>query len=57
MSEAVEFPARDGYRLAGTLFRAPQPARGDRLRLCPDILNTEGELAQCAEELGALMGR
>lgn len=32
-------------------------ARGDRLRLCPDILNTESELAQCAEELGALMGR
>lgn len=32
-------------------------ARGDRLRLCPDILNSEGELAQCAEELGDLMRR
>jgi len=30
-------------------------ARGDRLRICPDILNTEGELAQVAEELGALL--
>jgi kynureninase len=30
-------------------------ARGDRLRLCPDILNTESELAQVAEELGALL--
>ena len=32
-------------------------ARGDRLRLCPDILNSEGELAQCAEELGDLLAR
>jgi len=32
-------------------------ARGDRLRLCPDILNSEGELAQVAEELGDLMRR
>jgi kynureninase len=32
-------------------------ARGDRLRLCPDILNTEAELAQAAEELDALLGR
>jgi kynureninase len=32
-------------------------ARGDRLRLCPDILNTESELAQAAEELGALLAR
>ncbi len=32
-------------------------ARGDRLRLCPDILNTESELAQVAEELGSLLGR
>ena len=32
-------------------------ARGDRLRLCPDILNTESELAQAAEELGALLSR
>ena len=30
-------------------------ARGDKLRLCPDILNTEAELAQVAEELGALL--
>jgi kynureninase len=30
-------------------------ARGDYLRLCPDILNTEGELAQVAEELAALV--
>lgn len=30
-------------------------ARGDKLRLCPDILNSESELAQCAEELGALL--
>jgi kynureninase len=32
-------------------------ARGDQLRLCPDILNTEAELAQAAEELGALLQR
>lgn len=32
-------------------------ARGDRLRLCPDILNTESELAQAAGELGALLAR
>ncbi|MSQ89134.1 MAG: aminotransferase class V-fold PLP-dependent enzyme [Betaproteobacteria bacterium] len=32
-------------------------ARGDKLRLCPDILNAEAELAQAAEELGALLGR
>jgi hypothetical protein len=32
-------------------------ARADRLRICPDILNTEGELAQVAEELGALLAR
>jgi kynureninase len=32
-------------------------ARGDKLRLCPDILNTEGELAQVAEELGDLLPR
>jgi len=32
-------------------------ARGGRLRLCPDILNAEGELAQCAEELGDLLAR
>ena len=30
-------------------------ARGDWLRLCPDILNTESELAQVAEELAALL--
>jgi kynureninase len=32
-------------------------ARGDRLRLCPDILNTESELAQVAEEVAALLQR
>jgi len=32
-------------------------ARGDYLRLCPDILNSEGELAQVAEELGDLLAR
>lgn len=32
-------------------------ARGEHLRICPDILNTEGELAQVAEELAALIGR
>ncbi len=30
-------------------------SRGDKLRLCPDILNTEGELAQTAEELAAVL--
>ncbi len=30
-------------------------ARGDRLRLCPDILNSKAELAQAAGELGALL--
>jgi hypothetical protein len=29
--------------------------RGDKLRLCPDILNTEAELAQAAEELAAVL--
>jgi kynureninase len=29
--------------------------RGDKLRLCPDILNTEAELAQTAEELAAVL--
>jgi kynureninase len=32
-------------------------ARGDRLRLCPDILNSEAELTQAAEQLGALLSR
>lgn len=32
-------------------------SRGDTLRLCPDILNSEGELAQVAEELGDLLAR
>ncbi len=32
-------------------------ARGNRLRLCPDILNTEADLAQVAKELGALLAR
>jgi len=30
-------------------------SRGDRLRLCPDILNTEAELAQVAEEFAAAL--
>jgi kynureninase len=30
-------------------------ARGDRLRLCPDILNSAAELEQAAAELGALL--
>jgi len=29
--------------------------RGDKLRLCPDILNTEAELAQAAENLAAVL--
>ena len=29
--------------------------RGDKLRLCPDILNTEAEMAQVAEELAAVL--
>jgi kynureninase len=32
-------------------------ARGDRLRLCPDILNSGAELEQAAAELGALLAR
>ncbi|MGH8706387.1 MAG: aminotransferase class V-fold PLP-dependent enzyme [Burkholderiales bacterium] len=32
-------------------------ARGDRLRLCPDILNAEAELATAARELGVLLRR
>jgi len=49
----------DPLRLAAALARhhIVADARGDRLRLCPDILNTESELAQVAEELGALLGR
>jgi len=30
-------------------------SRGDQLRLCPDILNTEAEMAQVAEELAAVL--
>ena len=49
----------DPLRLAAALARhhIVADARGDRLRLCPDILNTESELAQVAEELGALLAR
>jgi len=47
----------DPLRLAAALARhhIVADAAGDRLRLCPDILNTESELAQVAEELGALL--
>ena len=49
----------DPLRLAAALARhhIVADARGDRLRLCPDLLNTESELAQVAEELGALLVR
>lgn len=30
-------------------------SRGDKLRLCPDILNTEAEMAQVAEELASVL--
>ena len=47
----------DPLRLVAGLARhnIVADARGDRLRLCPDILNTESELAQVAEELAALL--
>ncbi len=43
-------------RLAGELMRAGvhTDARGDRLRLCADLLNTDEELARAAAALGAL---
>ena len=49
----------DAARLAEALEHrgVKTDARGDRLRLCPDILNTESELAQAADELGALLSR
>jgi len=49
----------EAARLADELGRRgiTADARGDRLRLCPDILNSEAELAQAADELGALMRR
>jgi kynureninase len=49
----------DPLRLVAALARhhISADARGGRLRLCPDILNTESELAQVAEELGALLAR
>jgi len=31
-------------------------ARGEHLRLCPDMLNSEAELARAADALGALLG-
>ena len=47
----------DPLRLVAGLARhnIVTDASGDRLRLCPDILNTEAELAQVAEELAALI--
>lgn len=49
----------DPLRLVAALARhhIATDALGDRLRLTPDILNTESELAQVAEELGALLAR
>ncbi|HUK04222.1 MAG TPA: aminotransferase class V-fold PLP-dependent enzyme [Burkholderiales bacterium] len=49
----------DPLRLAAALARhhIVTDTAGDRLRLTPDILNTESELAQVAEELGALLAR
>ncbi|HLX80975.1 MAG TPA: aminotransferase class V-fold PLP-dependent enzyme, partial [Burkholderiales bacterium] len=49
----------EAARLADELGRRgiTTDARGDRLRLCPDILNSEAELAQTADELGAVMSR
>ena len=49
----------DPLRLAAALARhhIATDAIGDRLRLTPDILNSESELAQVAEELGALLAR
>ena len=49
----------DPLRLVAGLARhnIVTDARGDKLRLCPDILNTESELAQVAEELAALLQR
>jgi kynureninase len=53
----VTYP--DPLRLVAGLARhnIVADSRGDRLRLCPDILNTEAELAQVAEELAALLSR
>jgi kynureninase len=47
----------EAVRLAEALERrgVKSDARDDRLRLCPDILNSEAELAQAAEELGAVL--
>lgn len=49
----------EAARLADALKRrgVKTDARGDKLRLCPDILNSEAELAQAAEELGAVLDR
>ena len=48
---------QDPLRLVAGLARhnIVADSRGDKLRLCPDILNTEAEMAQVAEELAALL--
>ena len=47
----------EATRLSAELARGgvKTDARGDRLRLCPDLLNTDEELAAAARALGALI--
>ena len=49
----------DAARVAGELAQrgVKTDARGDRLRLCADLLNSDAELARASDELAALLGR
>jgi kynureninase len=53
----LSFAHPDATRLSAELARGgvKTDARGDRLRLCPDLLNTDEELAAAAQGLGALI--
>ena len=53
----LSFAHPEATRLSAELARGgvKTDARGDRLRLCPDLLNTDEELAAAAQALGALI--
>ena len=55
----LTFAHPEAGRLADELMRqgVKTDARGDRLRLCADLLNTDEELATASERLGALLER
>jgi kynureninase len=55
----LSFAHREATRLSAELLQrgVKTDARGDRLRLCADLLNTDDELAVAAQTLGALIRR